>query len=492
MSNYKDLKNNKFSTDTSDFSDIVDTGTEGTKVAVGTTAQRGSTTGQLRFNSTTGLAEYYDGAGFKAIDAAPQVSSVNTANFESSALPTNVVITGAGFSSTVTVKFIGNDATEIASPSVTRDSSTQVTAQIPATVTSANEPWDIRVTNASSLNGTLEDAFNIDAAPVFVVASGTLGTLENADRAGSNLTNITTTDDESDTVTYSVTTGSVPAGLTLASNGTWSGTATAVGSNTTTTFTVTANDGTNTSTRQYTVTVNAPVIVQLSGSGTWSRPAGLSASSVVALLVVAGGGGAGGSRTSDPSGGGGAGGLVYITNFITASSSYSYSIGGGGSGGQSGTSYGSNGSDTTFTNITAKGGGGGGGTTYGSAVHGNAGGSGGGSGSYNGNGGSSNQTASFTVDSTTYSNVGFGNSGSGGNGGAGGGAGGAASGNTGGVGKDVSASFGTSYGVSGVFAKGGSDGGNAHGAGATGDGASSQFNTAPNKNGGSGTIIISY
>ena len=40
---------------------IVDTGTEGTKVAAGTTAQRGSTAGQIRFNSETGLAEYYTG-----------------------------------------------------------------------------------------------------------------------------------------------------------------------------------------------------------------------------------------------------------------------------------------------------------------------------------------------------------------------------------------------------------------------------------------------
>ena len=43
------------------FENITDTGTEGTKVASGTTAQRGSTVGQIRFNSTTGLAEYYTG-----------------------------------------------------------------------------------------------------------------------------------------------------------------------------------------------------------------------------------------------------------------------------------------------------------------------------------------------------------------------------------------------------------------------------------------------
>ena len=40
------------------FENITDTGTEGTKIASGTTGQRGSTAGQLRFNSDTGLAEY--------------------------------------------------------------------------------------------------------------------------------------------------------------------------------------------------------------------------------------------------------------------------------------------------------------------------------------------------------------------------------------------------------------------------------------------------
>ena len=79
------------------FVNISDTGTEGTKVASGTTAQRGSTAGQFRFNTTTGLAEYYTGTEFKSIDSPPTVSSVNTSNFESSALPTNIVITGSGF-----------------------------------------------------------------------------------------------------------------------------------------------------------------------------------------------------------------------------------------------------------------------------------------------------------------------------------------------------------------------------------------------------------
>ena len=53
MSNYKTLKQDKFK----DTTDIVDSGTEGTRIATGTTGQRGSTQGQIRFNTTTGLAE---------------------------------------------------------------------------------------------------------------------------------------------------------------------------------------------------------------------------------------------------------------------------------------------------------------------------------------------------------------------------------------------------------------------------------------------------
>ena len=59
------------------FVNISDTGTEGTKVASGTTAQRGSTTGQIRFNTTTNLAEYYDGSAFKSIDSPPTVTSID-------------------------------------------------------------------------------------------------------------------------------------------------------------------------------------------------------------------------------------------------------------------------------------------------------------------------------------------------------------------------------------------------------------------------------
>ena len=64
------------------FENITDTGTEGTRVATGTSAQRGNTQGQLRFNTTTGLAEYYTGTSFKTIDAPPTVSSILDGDIE--------------------------------------------------------------------------------------------------------------------------------------------------------------------------------------------------------------------------------------------------------------------------------------------------------------------------------------------------------------------------------------------------------------------------
>jgi hypothetical protein len=491
-------------------------GTSGVKVPVGTTAQRVSTTGLVRFNSETGLLEYYDGTSYKGLDTPPTVSSVNTSNFESSALPTNVVITGSNFAASVTVKFIGADGAETASSSVTRDSATQITAQIPNTVTSTNEPYKIQVTNtSSSLAGTLASAFNIDAAPVFGVASGSLGSISSLG-AASGVTAVTATDDEGDSISFSVTSGSVPGGLTFNSNGTWSGNATSVASSTTSTFTVTATDGTNTSTRQYTITVN-PVYVQLSGSGTWTPPSNVTSAEI---LIVAGG--ASGAKSPNvPGGGGGAGGVVHRASYTFTStdksSGIAYVVGAGGNG--VGTSANSeqynggynNGADSTFAisggTITAKGGGGGAGYGGGSYIKPgfsqayfapSQGGSGGGGAWESGTGATSNQ-ADFT-GWTSYGNSGGSRYATGetyacgGGGGAGGVGASAASpgtiGGNGGVGQLFS-SF-TSYGASGYFGGGGGGGSNhstSYATGGNGGGGTGGYNGGNNtlKSGGDAT-----
>lgn len=452
------------------------TGTSGIKVPVGNTSERVNTQGMVRFNSSTGLLEYFDGTTYKGLDIGPTVSSVNTNNFESSALPTNVVITGSNFSSTVTVKFIGANGVDISSPSVTRDSATQITAQIPNTVTSVNEPYKVQVTNTSSgFSGILENAFNIDAAPVFGVVSGSLGTLSSLG-SSSSLTTVTATDDEGDTVTFSVTSGSLPSGITLNSNGTFSGTASQVSSTTTSTFSVTASDGTNTSVRQYTITVN-PVYVQLTGSGTWTPPSGVNSAEI--LLV---GGGASGSRSPNVSGGGGgAGGILHNSSHTFTSTEKSngiaYVVGAGGLGvGISPYAHDGgyhNGSDTTFAlstgTLTAKGGGGGAGYG-GNSPHlsgfsqnyyaASQGGSGGGGAYVYYTGVASNQTTYSGW--TAYGNAGgdghsdYTGGGGGGAGAAGGDAGGSNAGGAGGAGQLFS-SF-TAYGENGYFGGGGAGG----------------------------------
>jgi len=453
-------------------------GTTGVKLPVGTTDQRVNTLGSLRFNSTQGFAEYYNGNQWVAIDSPPSVSSVNPSNFESSALPSNIVITGTNFRSAVTVKFVGSNGIETDAGSVTRDSATQITAQVPNSLTSANEPFKVKVTNTnSSLSGELANAFNIDAAPAFGVAAGTLGTLSSGGSA-SSLTTVTATDDEGDSITFSITSGSLPSGITFNSNGTFSGNAGGVSSSTTSTFVVTASDGTNTSTRQYTITVN-PAFVQLSGSGTFTVPSGINTAEI---LIV--GGGASGSRSPNVAGGGGgAGGIVHRASYtFTAtdkSSGIAYSVGAGGDGvgTGSGNSYDGgyrNGGDTTFAisggTITAKGGGGGAGyggnsphlSGFSAAYYApSQGGSGGGGAWESGPGASSNQ-GTFS-GWTSYGNSG-GNRASGENyaGAGGGGAGGAGQNSTatvggaGGVGQLFS-SF-TAYGENGYFGGGGAGG----------------------------------
>ena len=235
------------------FENISDTGTAGTKVASGTTNQRGSTAGQFRFNSTLGLFEGTDGTEFKLIDVSPTVTAFSANNFESSQLPQNITITGTNFSVGVTVHFVDVNGTSIASPTVTRNSSTQLVAQIPNTILSTNEPFKARVTNLSGLSVTSTLEFNIDASPVITQSSGSLGSINDL-ASGTHFT-LTATDDEGDNITFSeVTNNLTNAGLTLNSNGTITGNVTDVNSDTTTSFTARASDGTNTTDRNFSIT----------------------------------------------------------------------------------------------------------------------------------------------------------------------------------------------------------------------------------------------
>jgi hypothetical protein len=233
------------------FENISDSGTAGTKVASGTTGQRGSTAGQIRFNTTTGLAEYYTGTDFKIIDSPPTVTAISPSTALSA--NTSITITGNNFFSGATVQFIGNDGTVYNSPTVTVNNSGSITALTPATaLTVANEPYDVRVTNISGLSSILSDCLDAGSSPAWSTASGNLTTVLEGFAVN---TSVSATDaDAGQTISYSVASGNLPTGVSLnSSTGAITGTAGSVSGDTTSTFTISATDGTNSASRSFNI-----------------------------------------------------------------------------------------------------------------------------------------------------------------------------------------------------------------------------------------------
>ena len=310
-------------------------GTEALRVPVGTTAQRANAqSGDIRFNSTTSLMEYYTGTEWKIIDTPPNISSVSPDNFD--AAGETITVNGTFFDLSATIKVIASDGTEFTPSTVTNVSTAQITFEITqAMVDDNDDPYDVKIENPSGQSHTLADALDFAPNPVFTEAAGSLGTIY--DTARSNFGDITTgaTSDESDaTLTYAITSGSLPSGLSMStSTGTISGTANSVGSNTTSNFTITAtatdsNSNTTTNSRAYSITVASPTVTSFTsaGTGTWAVPRGIT--SVEALVVGGGGGGGDGGPANDGSGGGGGGGLVHYSSFpVTPEGTVDYQVG---------------------------------------------------------------------------------------------------------------------------------------------------------------------
>ena len=239
---------------------IVDTGTEGTKVAVGTTAQRGSTAGQWRFNTTTGYFEGYNNAGaFSTLEPDPTVTASDTdlVNNEDGGNAT-IVITGTNFSSGGTISFMGNAGANFDAASTTLDSATQVTAVAPkSSFLNAQEPYKIKFTSSGGKVGTSATGLiNVNMKPTWTTSSGSIATVvESAALSG---VAIAATDPDSDSIAYTETGGTNLAtnSLTLnSSTGAITGNAPAVGGDTTISFTGRATAGGQTSDRAFSILV---------------------------------------------------------------------------------------------------------------------------------------------------------------------------------------------------------------------------------------------
>ena len=403
-------------------------------VPSGTTAERPGTptVGMLRYNQTTGYAEVYTAAGWGIFGALPpSISSVSPVTFNGEQ-GTTFTINGTNFTSDVTVKFITNGAVEYTAGAVTFINSGQITATTPRDFTVAEEPLDVKVIQTSGTT-TAVDVIDCGGTPSWTTTAGSLGNVYDVERSVKTFTVVATDPDTSATISYSLSSGSLPTGMSLnSSTGVISGTASAVVSDTTFNFDITATDNAgNTSSRSFSITSKAPVITSFTATGasTFNVPSGVSR---VRVLVIAGGGGGGDNN----SGGGGAGGMIDHPGYtVTPGAAIPLNVGTGGTGlttpgGSSGTAP--SGGDSNFggpTGLTAKGGGGSDGwTSFKTAPSGGSGAGGAGNPGYRAQGGTGTQP-SQPGDSGTY---GYGYPGGlGGNasvdtgGGGGGGAGGA-------------------------------------------------------------------
>ena len=224
-------------------------GTEAARMPQGTTAQRASAqSGDIRFNSTVNLMEYYDGTGWKSIDSAPSITSISPTTV--TAAGASITVNGQFFASGGTAKFVGNDGTEYASPSVSFTNSTRLTITTPSSaLTVAKEPYDVVITNPSGLSGTLLDVLDAGSTPTLTQTAGsTLATIFDKGDDYSPIATLTGADADGQALTFSES-GSVLSGegVTINSNGTITGDpdAQTAGTAVKKTFTAAATDGTN-------------------------------------------------------------------------------------------------------------------------------------------------------------------------------------------------------------------------------------------------------
>ncbi len=428
-------------------------------IPFGNTAGRPTAaTGQPYFNGEIGRLELYTSNGWQNIvQETPGITSVSGTYNESTGSGT-FTISGTNFVTDGLVYAVGTNGTEYAATTSTTNSIVQMTALFTG-LSPAYEPYDVKVLNPSNLFGLLPDAFYINDSPIWSTASGSLGTFNSPSSVSLQLA---ATDDESNTISYSISSGSLPGGVSLSSNGLISGTLIAPSG--TYSFVVSASDGANTGqTRSFSITSVAATItggtITTSGSYrihtfTSSGSFATDRNSLSVEYLLIGGGGAGGD---DIGGGGGAGGVLSGTQSLS-SQSYSVIIGAGGAAsiGFEGSGQGIDGNNSTAFGLTAFKGGAGGGEGSSNAN--------GGSGTYGSGGGGGYSTGSAGSGTSGQGNSG--GNGASGNGGGGGGAGG--SGSTGAPGHGgpgiLNSILGTNY------YWGGGGGGNSYSAQLSGDG----------------------
>lgn len=222
------------------------------KIPTGTTAQRPSSpaNGYIRFNTTINDVEAYNGTEWTRMGVAPPTfTSVDYPGSATALDPAggeSLVINGTNFDTGITLKI-----DETTPSSITRNSDTQLTVTAPA---KAAGTYNIVFTNSDGGTATALNAVIYNASPVFSTAAGSLGSILEGESV-----NVTVAASEADggTITFAVTSGSLPSGVSLnSSTGAITGTAPSVAADTTFNFTITATDDENqTEARAFSLTI---------------------------------------------------------------------------------------------------------------------------------------------------------------------------------------------------------------------------------------------
>jgi len=246
---------------------IIFAGTDGIRLPTGNNAQRTATSnvaGTMRYNSDIGGLEVYSPNGWTPLAAPPTITTVTPSTFNGES-GTQFVVNGTNFTSDALVYFVTAQNIALLAGSVTYISSAEIRATTPRAIKIEEEPISVRVTQQSGTT-TKVDCVDAGGLPTWVTTAGTLGSI-----FGANTVNVyvTATDPEGTAVSYQLSTGSLPGGISLSSNGLIQGVATAVTANTTYNFVIKANDTVNNNTDRsfsYTVLNRAPLINTAAGS----------------------------------------------------------------------------------------------------------------------------------------------------------------------------------------------------------------------------------
>jgi hypothetical protein len=220
--------------------------TDFVKLPSGTTAQRPSSPekGYSRYNTTDNKLEFWNGTIWQQLPGIvpPTIESVSYPGDDLAADPAGgqtITLTGTNFLDGATVEIEGTLA-----PVVTVVSKTEITFTTPAKTAG---DYDILLTNGDNTTATFIDGITYNGFPSWTTPAGNLGTFA----AGSTIPTITlvATEPDSGVVSYSVTTGALPTGLTL-TGADIDGTVPTPAGQTTYNFSVTASDDENQSTER--------------------------------------------------------------------------------------------------------------------------------------------------------------------------------------------------------------------------------------------------